>query len=156
MSRGRIMLMAGDEFGRTQDGNNNAYAQDNALTWLDWTHADKELQAHTATLAHLRRRFDAFSGMQFLKDEDVEWLTPNGEPMQVGDWEAGGNGHLVMVLKTLDKQENELCRLAVAFNRTHDDKLLHLPGGAKSWNTLLGAGMTVAARSVSIFRGRLD
>jgi glycogen operon protein len=156
MSRGRIMLMAGDEFGRTQQGNNNAYAQDNALTWLDWENADTEIQAHVAALSAIRHRFQAFSGMQFLKPEDVEWLTPSGTPMQVQDWEAPATGTLCMVLKTIDKQANEPCRLAVAFNRTREDRLFHLPGGAKGWKTLIGASMTVPARAVGIFVGRLD
>ena len=47
-SRGTIMLTAGDEFGRTQHGNNNAYAQDNEMTWLDWQGRDRELEAHVA------------------------------------------------------------------------------------------------------------
>ena len=54
-ARGSIMLTAGDEFGRTQAGNNNAYAQDNPLAWLDWTGRDRELEAYTASLAALRR-----------------------------------------------------------------------------------------------------
>jgi glycogen operon protein len=156
MSRGAIMLMAGDEFGRSQDGNNNAYAQDNPLTWLDWTHADKEIEAHARALSAIRKRFDIFSNTKFLTPTDAEWLTPAGEPMQVSDWENPGNGHLLMVLKTVDRQVNELCRLVVAFNRTHEDKLVHLPGGARNWKTLIGTGMTVTGRSVSIFTGRLD
>jgi glycogen operon protein len=156
MSRGAIMLMAGDEFGRTQDGNNNAYAQDNALTWLDWANADTEIQAHATALSAIRRRFEVFSDTRFLTPQDVEWLAPSGAPMQVGDWDLPANGQLTMVLKTVDRQANELCSLAIAFNRTHDDRLIHLPGGARTWKTLLGAGMTVAARSVSIFIGRLD
>jgi glycogen operon protein len=157
VSRGTIMLMAGDEFGRSQDGNNNAYAQDNALTWLDWTHADKEIEAHVATLAALRQRFDVFSKLEFLGDGDVEWLTPKGEPKEVHHWEAPGNGHLTMVLKTNDRDTGRPCRLAIAFNRTYEDKLIHLPGGAKGWKCLIGTGgMTVTARSVSIFVGRAE
>jgi glycogen operon protein len=156
MSRGAIMLTAGDECGRTQDGNNNAYAQDNPLTWLDWGHADQEIHAHAVALSAIRQRFAVFSETEFLTDRDVEWLTPSGEPMQAGEWEDPGNSHLVMVLKTLDRRENVTCRLAVAFNRSHQDRLFHLPGGARKWRTLLGTGMTVAARSVSIFRGRMD
>ena len=48
------MLTAGDEFGRTQRGNNNAYAQDNEMTWLDWQGRDRELEAHVAALAAFR------------------------------------------------------------------------------------------------------
>ncbi len=55
------MLTAGDEFGRTQRGNNNAYCQDNALTWLDWSKADEELiDTTTARLAAMRQRFSCF------------------------------------------------------------------------------------------------
>jgi glycogen debranching enzyme len=55
-SRGAIMLTAGDEFGRTQGGNNNAYAQDNETTWLDWQGRDRDLEAFVATLGDLRAR----------------------------------------------------------------------------------------------------
>jgi glycogen operon protein len=156
VSRGAIMLTAGDEFGRSQDGNNNAYAQDNPLTWLDWAHADREIQAHAAALAAIRHRFEVFSGTKFLTEHDVEWLAPNGQPMRVEDWERPDNGQLTMVLKTVDREANELCRLAVAFNRTREDHLIRLPGSARPWKTLIGTGMTVAARSVSLFHGRLD
>ena len=54
-SRGTIMLAAGDEFGRTQKGNNNAYAQDNELTWLDWAGLDQALEAYAFALAAIRR-----------------------------------------------------------------------------------------------------
>ena len=57
LSRGTPMLMAGDEFGRTQQGNNNAYSQDNALTWLDWSRADQGLIRFVGDLARLRTRF---------------------------------------------------------------------------------------------------
>ncbi len=60
-TRGSIMLTAGDEGGRSQHGNNNAYCQDNEITWLDWKALDEELIAHTAFVAALRRRFTVFS-----------------------------------------------------------------------------------------------
>ncbi len=60
------MLTAGDEFGRTQKGNNNAYAQDNATTWLDWAAADRDLIAYVAELARLRERLAPFFGDRFL------------------------------------------------------------------------------------------
>ncbi|TIP99087.1 MAG: glycogen debranching enzyme GlgX, partial [Mesorhizobium sp.] len=52
-SRGTIMLTAGDEFGRTQRGNNNAYAQDNEITWLDWAGRDQALEQYAVLLATL-------------------------------------------------------------------------------------------------------
>ena len=84
MSRGAIMLSAGDEFGRTQNGNNNAYCQDNAITWLDWTNADQQLIEAVAELSKLRKTFPLIASEQFL----AEHLNSN-EPL--GYWfDAGG------------------------------------------------------------------
>jgi glycogen operon protein len=55
------MLTAGDEGGRSQRGNNNAYCQDNEITWVDWAALDDELIAHAAFVSALRKRFDVFS-----------------------------------------------------------------------------------------------
>ncbi|TIV12604.1 MAG: glycogen debranching enzyme GlgX, partial [Mesorhizobium sp.] len=68
-SRGTIMLTAGDEFGRTQKGNNNAYAQDNAITWLDWGGRDQALERYAASLATLRRAFPVLADTRFLTGE---------------------------------------------------------------------------------------
>jgi glycogen debranching enzyme len=84
-STGAIMLTAGDEFGRSQQGNNNAYAQDNALTWIDWSRRDRDLEDHVAALAAWRAartdRFRQFAG-------PGEWLTLGGRPMTAADWES--------------------------------------------------------------------
>ncbi|MCB1444802.1 MAG: glycogen debranching protein GlgX [Rhizobiaceae bacterium] len=151
-TRGAIMLTAGDEMGRTQHGNNNAYAQDNTLTWLDWPHADDELIGHVAALSAIRHRFGVFSDTHFFDDGgEVEWLGANGEPMQVADWEETSNGFLTMLLRTTDLETGAPARLAVAFNRTDEQRRFALPGGAKCWKTLLGNGLTVDTRSVAIF-----
>lgn len=83
-STGTILLSAGDEFGRSQRGNNNAYAQDNPLTWLDWEGRDRALEDHVAMLAARRAgRGGAFSRFP----EGGDWLAPDGQPMTVADWE---------------------------------------------------------------------
>jgi glycogen operon protein len=97
VSQGSPMLTAGDEFGRTQGGNNNAYAQDNATTWLDWPGRDPKLAEFTGRLARLRRKHRSLSDDRFLTgaplDEtgipDAEWLAPGGRTMTVDDWEHG-------------------------------------------------------------------
>src|SRR6185312_12259350 len=66
LSRGTVMLTAGDEFGRTQNGNNNAYAQDNETTWLDWNRADNSLIDFVASLAKLRVAHPALTCDRFL------------------------------------------------------------------------------------------
>ena len=106
LSRGAPMLSMGDELGRTQGGNNNAYAQDNALSWLDWSAGDAELTAFVQRLAELRASHPALSVDRFLSGEttagasapDVRWLTPSGAPMAVEDWERGDNRCLIAAL----------------------------------------------------------
>ncbi|MFC0202792.1 glycogen debranching protein GlgX [Novosphingobium soli] len=90
-STGTILLTAGDEFGRSQAGNNNAYCQDNAIGWVDWTHRDRGLEAHVAELARLRRaRLERHARFP----ETVRWLTRGGTDMTVEDWERPGESWL--------------------------------------------------------------
>jgi glycogen operon protein len=152
-SRGTIMLMAGDELGRTQHGNNNAYAQDNPLTWIDWQHIDHDLLQKANQLGAIRNRFDAFRQTEFLTSDDVEWLTPQALLMQVGDWENPDFGAFTMLLKTADRHTGQKARLAIAFNRTRQDVDFRLPESSTGWQPLSGDGMQVAARSVSLFVG---
>lgn len=129
-SRGTIMLTAGDEFGRTQNGNNNAYAQDNAITWLDWAGRDEALEQYAASLATLRRAFPALADARFLTGEpadgsaipDVAWLTETGEPLGDTDWNDPGRHRLVMILG--DAKGN---RLAVMVNGDRRQCVFSLP-----------------------------
>jgi len=106
VSRGTIMLTAGDEFGRTQEGNNNAYAQDNAITWLDWVGRDEALEQYTSLLSAMRRAFPALSDRHYLIGKpsdaatipDVEWLTETGAPFGEADWNDFARHRLVMML----------------------------------------------------------
>ena len=85
-STGTIMLTAGDEFGRSQHGNNNAYAQDNAAMWIDWNGRDTALEDYVATLAQWRAT-DHPARAQF--PEDGQWTTPGGHAMTPYDWDTG-------------------------------------------------------------------
>jgi glycogen operon protein len=96
-SLGVPMLLAGDEIGRTQRGNNNAYCQDNELSWFDWEHIrkeDEELARFVSYLVHLRRRHRVFSRPRFLRGEvlseagvkDITWITPSGKEPATEDW----------------------------------------------------------------------
>ena len=96
LSRGTPMLTAGDEFGRTQRGNNNAYAQDNEVTWLDWNAADQKLIDFTASLSALRRSIDLVTEDAFLtgaprngsSGPDALWLGGDGGRMNWHDANA--------------------------------------------------------------------
>ncbi len=93
-SSGTIMLTAGDEFGRSQQGNNNAYAQDNVIGWVDWAARDAELEDHAAMLAAFRtERLERFATF----DEEGEWLRLDGQAMTVADWESGDTNGLCRV-----------------------------------------------------------
>ncbi|MEV8359674.1 glycogen debranching protein GlgX [Microbacterium sp. NPDC076895] len=100
LSQGVPMLLHGDELGRTQRGNNNGYAQDNDITWIDWEHVDASLIDFTAALARLRRDHPTFRRRRFfdgrpVRREEVEripdivWLRPDGTQMQPEDWDSG-------------------------------------------------------------------
>jgi glycogen operon protein len=84
-STGTIMLTAGDEFGRSQQGNNNAYAQDNGLTWIDWQSRDRTLEDHVAMLARWRK---SRQGECVHFPEDGRWLALDGTPMEARHWES--------------------------------------------------------------------
>ncbi|MDR7029285.1 glycogen debranching protein GlgX [Rhizobium rosettiformans] len=156
-SRGAVMLTAGDEFGRTQRGNNNAYCQDNALTWLDWSRADEKLIETTARLAAMRQRFSCFMDASVLTGEDdVTWLNTEGQPMTVQDWETPDLGALVMMLASIDRETGKDCHIAVLFNRSSDAQEFALPAAEKRKWRLLETGRSASrisakARSVDIW-----
>jgi glycogen operon protein len=150
-SRGSIMLTAGDEFGRTQAGNNNAYAQDNPTTWLDWQRRDRELEACVAALAALRRAHPALAVPTLLSGTpgpggipDVAWLAPSGRAKTVRDWEAARSPALAMVLGSGGDG-----RLAVLFNRSLHEVAFHLPlRSGHAWDGAPDGRVTVGPRSV--------
>lgn len=156
-SRGAVMLTAGDELGRTQRGNNNAYCQDNALTWLDWSKADEELIETTARLAAMRQRFSCFMDTSVLTgDGDVSWLNTDGLPMTVADWETPDLGAFTMMLASIDRETAKDCQVAVLFNRSPEPRDYTLPAHDKrKWRRLetgrSAAKLTVKARSVDFW-----
>ena len=89
LSFGVPMLLGGDEMGRTQDGNNNAYCQDNEMTWFDWADADTALRDYTKRLIAFRRAHPVFRRRRFLagaEAAELQWFTPAGTQMDSTDW----------------------------------------------------------------------
>ena len=87
-SQGTLMLCAGDEFGRTQRGNNNAYAQDNEITWLNWQNRDIDLENFVADLASLRTKCIPTEATKFV--QQARWLDLSGNEMTAEKWEDPG------------------------------------------------------------------
>jgi isoamylase len=97
-SQGPPMLLAGDELGHTQNGNNNAYCQDNEISWLDWENPDADLQAFVRRLIELRKRHPGFRRRSYPNPDDVSWLTAQGKPMTEADWTDPATRTLGMLL----------------------------------------------------------
>jgi len=89
LSFGVPLLLGGDEMGRTQQGNNNAYCQDNEITWFDWASADSGLRDFTKQLIAFRKAHPVFRRRRFLSGEQasqLRWFTPAGTEMTAADW----------------------------------------------------------------------
>lgn len=87
LANGTPMLLAGDEFGNTQWGNNNAYCQDNEMAWLKWDEFDRALFEEVKQTIALRKKICSLSCDQWWSAENVQWLDTQGQPMTVAQWQ---------------------------------------------------------------------
>jgi isoamylase len=143
ISQGTPMLLGGDEFNRTQHGNNNGWCQDNELSWYDWTERpeDEELRDFTRRLIELRREHPVFRRDTFLRGlegerthlPDVWWFRPDGRKMTRRDWNDGEhvlgvflNGREIGMLGTRG-EEIEDDSFLVLVNAHHEDRTFMLP-----------------------------
>jgi len=173
LSLGVPMLLAGDEFGHTQRGNNNAYCQDNEISWIDWNGRkanDLTFQKFVKTVLRLRREHPAFQRDAFFTGRpqpgstrpDISWYTPDGTEMNDHDW--GGDGRAIGVFF------GDRPMFAVLFNAADHDIEFTLPDNAAvAWHILLDTAFdvakpempageaaktfTVTARSIAVFNG---
>ena len=145
-SRGTPMLAMGDECGRTQRGNNNAYAQDNELTWLDWEHADRGLSEFVGALIALRRAHPALRSDRWLTGitdpatsiADVQWLRADGAEMTPSDWDAPNLRTLIAVFAD-GASFTTLDRVAIVLNGAARDVAVLLPRARRgfAWHHVL-------------------
>ncbi len=104
LSLGTPMLLAGDEVGHTQRGNNNAYCQDNPVSWIDWSHADWSLHDFVRALLALRHQLPVLQSRQWWRDAsagsgcEARWLQPSGQAMDVAAWNTQDDGALMLCL----------------------------------------------------------
>jgi glycogen operon protein len=137
LSQGVPMLVAGDEQGRSQQGNNNAYCQDNATSWLNWEDTDQSLCRFTARLMELRRTHPAlhriawFDGSAAKLDaQDIAWLWRDGKEMTREQWESGANRCFGFRLGRDHETETALLVLMNAGSEDVSFALSPPPGGA--------------------------
>jgi glycogen operon protein len=147
VSRGVPMLLGGDEFRRTQQGNNNAYCQDNAISWYDWRFAERnaDLVRFVARLIELRKAHPVFSAERFYTDADIHWLGIDGQPPE---WH-GRDNRLGCVI--VDAENGPGARLCLLFNATPKPARFVLPpapGGA--WRIIVDTAQTSPADSPAV------
>ncbi len=148
LSQGVPMLLAGDEFGRTQRGNNNAYCQDNEIGWIDWTNwtdADRALLEFVRGLIALRRDNAAFRRPRFFTgkplngngQKDVTWLSPSGHEMGPEDWTLGYARCVGMMLGAAPGEAGPFTLLMNAHHDTLPFKLPAVPPPGDGWRRLI-------------------
>jgi glycogen operon protein len=138
LSQGVPMLQAGDEFARTQRGNNNAYCQDNEISWVDWhlRTSNADLLRFVQLLAQLRRRHEEFRRETFLKGatsrasvKDVTWLNVGGAEMKQGEWQDVNQRSLGI---WFGKRKDLAGRLLLLLNAGDQEQVFVLPSVAVS------------------------
>ncbi|UBV42969.1 glycogen debranching protein GlgX [Deinococcus taeanensis] len=182
LGQGTPMLLGGDEIGRTQGGNNNAYCQDNEISWYDWSNLDEDLLAFTKKVIALRKSHPAlhrrkfFSGRNIRGDDirDIVWLRFDGAEMTDDDWSNPQTQSMGIFLDgggldDVDTQGKPLLddHLLLLLNASHVDLPFRLPelGSCQTWELQLdttddhasgtasaGEETNLAARSVKLYR----
>lgn len=157
LSQGVPMIAHGDELGRTQKGNNNVYAHDSELSWIDWSTADAALIEFVASIVRLRREHPVFRRTRFFTGRlvhrgggdsvaDLDWLRTDGSSMDEADWDAGFgrvvgvflNGHGIRERDA--RGEPIVDRSFVVYVSAHDESIeVTLPGAAygERWERLV-------------------
>ena len=143
LSQGVPMVLGGDEMGRTQHGNNNAYCQDNEVSWFDWENQDGALVAYTQRLIALRRSHPVFRRRHFFQGQplhgtdvsDIAWFRVDGSEMTDEDWRHGVAKTLAIFLNgdaipDLDARGQRVVddSFLVLFNAHHEPVEFQLPG----------------------------
>jgi glycogen operon protein len=181
LSQGVPMLQAGDELGRTQQGNNNSYCQDNELSWIDWQHADAALADFVRRLILLRRSFPQLRRHGFLAGSallkgcaaDIVWFSPEGRQMRPQDWQLHYARCFGFYLGAcVPPGSRPASPLLVLMNAHHEPIEFRMPRPlyAAEWDCLIdtaevhherssiaaGQVIALAAHSLLVLGGRID
>ena len=156
------MILGGDELGRSQLGNNNAYCQDNATSWFDWEHADEDLLRFTRALIQFRREHPIFHRRLWFQDRpiwhsaerEIAWFKPDGWEMEDEDWQAGFAKSLGVLLngEAIAGRDTRGERVVddtfyLLFNGHHERLDFQLP--AAEWGAAWAEAVNTASAAVS-------
>ncbi|HEU5134302.1 MAG TPA: glycogen debranching protein GlgX [Steroidobacteraceae bacterium] len=170
LSQGTVMLLAGDEFARTQGGNNNAYCQDNETSWVDWTLADKNFQQvnFVRHLAHLNARYPILRRSRFLSArrneaiglKEITWINANGDEMDDEHWTDERMQCFGMLLDgraqaTGIKQRGGDATMLIILNAYHGLVNFILPGhaGDERWRLLIDTNVEGKLEKTAFAKG---
>ncbi len=161
-SQGTPMMVAGDEFARTQSGNNNAYCQDTQISWVNWDLADsaREQIAFVQRILELRRQYPILRRSRFLTGEynadldvkDVAWIDANGSEMRQETWENATTRCFGMMIDgrtqpTGIRQKGSDATVLIVFNAHYDAVSFTLPesAGSSTWTLMIDTNQEEAA-----------
>jgi len=169
-SQGTPMLLAGDEFGNSQNGNNNAYAQDNEIGWLDWSglNTDPKFTEQVRELIWLRRETALLRIEDYVHDSlptndgsiDIGWINAAGEIKHDHEWFESKAFTLTMSARRKNGTETAL---AISINSHHEEATIRLPATAHNWRVSYSNGvkaetlatnrtLTLAGRSIALLQ----
>jgi isoamylase len=171
LAQGVPMLLAGDETGNSQGGNNNAYCQDNEIGWVDWSKPDPDLVDFIRRLADLRLKRSSVARAEFLtgrRDErgrpDVTWFASTGERMDAEEW---AKPHVKCLTVRLSPSRRGEPMLVVMLNGAEIDVTFTAPSGSPAWVRVLdtadgdteetlapGETSLVPSRSLRVYESR--
>jgi glycogen operon protein len=134
-AQGTPQLLAGDEFGHSQGGNNNAYCQDNETSWLDWPGADAGLTDFVAGLIQLRQAHAALRHARWFTADDIRWRNPDGSALSTADWDDPQSRSLACLIEVADEDEAPSERWLLLFHAGSEALSFALPPG--SWLQVL-------------------
>ena len=149
LSAGVPMILGGDELGRTQHGNNNAYCQDNELSWYDWDHVDDHMLAFTRTALALRRNHPALRPREYLRGPEggpaqLVLYRPDGEQMTADDWQNPMARTLAVALdgRQIADVEGDTSRdrFLLLLNAHHEPVEFKIPARRGLWKAVLTTG----------------
>ena len=171
LSQGVPMIVYGDELGRTQNGNNNAYCQDNEISWIDWdlSRADRNFLAFVRRTIRLRREHPAFRRRRFFQGrriqgagvKDITWLTPAGTEMSDEEWDNSYARSLGLRMAGYSEDQYDAegrpeidDNFLMLFNAHHEEISFTVPTGPEDarWEAILDTSFAAGLRSDGFFK----
>ncbi len=163
LSQGVPMIQSGDELFRSQQGNNNAYCQDNAINWIDWAKLPAEaaqLQAFITNTIKIRREHPVLSSAEYIHTSDVdvddglgiEWLNGDGQPMREEHWQEHHNYVLGYLLSNAEADGVKQYTLVI-FNNSRQPRHFILPPRQSEWQWLLDTSKESGIPDISALTG---